>query len=258
MASLTFTLREQHRLPLDLGDLQPERLAGESERALAARPLLLGNRRQALGELMAVRMGDPGTVVIEGTGGSCDRLGAGMSRGRLIVDGDAGRFLGLGMSGGDIEVRGSVGPLAAAEAAGGVVRIAGDAGPRLGGCLPGAGGLSGAAVLVQGSCAELAGQKMRRGLIVVGGDAGPHLAMGLRGGTVIVRGACGPDPGPLMARGTLWLAREPDRLLPTFVEDAVHALLWLRPLERHLAALGLAGAVPADALDRGEGQRPAQ
>ena len=199
---------------------------------------------------MAVRMGDPETVVIEGTDGGCDRLGAGMGRGRLIVDGDAGRLLGVGMSGGSIEVKGSAGPLAAAEAAGGVVRIAGDAGPRLGGCLPGAGGLSGAAVLVGGSCAELAGQRMRRGLIVIGGDAGPHVAMGLRGGTVMVRGACAPDPAPLMARGTLWLARAPDRLLPTFAEDGRHDLLWLRLLERYLAALGLPGVLPSRRVRR--------
>ena len=32
MTGLTFTLRETSRLPLDLGSLLPERLAGESER----------------------------------------------------------------------------------------------------------------------------------------------------------------------------------------------------------------------------------
>jgi formylmethanofuran dehydrogenase subunit C len=251
MTGLTFTLRETTRLPLDLGCLLPERLAGQSERALAALPLRLGNRTLPLGELLTIHHpGDAGTVVIEGTGAGCDRLGAGMTAGRLIVDGDAGRLLGVGMKGGSIEVRGSAGPLAAAEAAGGVVRIEGDAGPRLGGSLPGAGGLSGAAVLVGGSCGELAGQRMRKGLIVVGGDAGPHPAMGMRGGTVVLRGACGPDPAPLMARGTLWLAREPARLLPTFAEDGHHDLLWLRLLERYLGSLGLADVLPGRRVRR--------
>jgi formylmethanofuran dehydrogenase subunit C len=239
MSCLTLTLRAEIRLPLDLAPLVPERVAGLHERELASLPLQLGNRAIPLGELFQIKAGDPQAVVLQGTGPSCDRIGAGMSGGKLIVDGGGGRLLGAGMTGGALEVRGSVGPLAAAQASGGVIRIAGDAGPRLGGHLPGAGGFSGAAVLVEGSCGELAGQRMRKGIIVIGGNAGPHAAMGMRGGTIMVRGNCGPDPAPLMARGTLWLAQAADRLLPTFVEDGTHDMLWLRLLERYLASLGL-------------------
>jgi formylmethanofuran dehydrogenase subunit C len=122
--------------------------------------------------------------------------------------------------------------------------------------------MAGAAVLVGGSCGERVGERMRRGLILIEGDAGPHAAFGLRGGTVIVRGACGPDPAPLMRRGTLLLAREPQRLLPTFTDDGRYELPWLALLERHLAGLGRPGVLPGrevrrlagDLADLGKGE----
>jgi formylmethanofuran dehydrogenase subunit C len=233
----TLTLRVAPKIPLDLSPLLPGRLAGGSESALAALPLRLGNREVPLGELFGVAADGDDRLVLAGTNACCDRIGAGMASGRLVVEGDAGTGIGLAMSGGDIEVRGSVGPMAGAEATGGVLRIAGNAGERLGGALPGAGGMSGGTILLGGNCGARVGERMRKGLIVVDGDAGIHAAVAMRGGTVVVRGACGPDPAPLMRRGTLYLARRPARLLPTFADDGEHELLWLRLLERHLAGL---------------------
>jgi formylmethanofuran dehydrogenase subunit C len=262
MTLLTLTLREPPRQPLDLAPLLPERLAGLGERELAGLPLRLGNRSASLGELMSVAPGDADTVVLVGSNACCDRIGAAMSAGALRVEGDAGAGLGLGMSGGAIEVAGSAGSLAAAEATGGVLRIRGDAGERLGGALPGAGGMAGGTVLVGGSCGDRVGERMRKGLIVVDGDAGAHAAVAMRGGTVLLRGRCGRDPAPLMRRGTLALAAPPPRFLPTFADDGTHELLWLRLLERHLAALGLPDALPSrqvrrlagDLADLGKGE----
>jgi formylmethanofuran dehydrogenase subunit C len=250
MPALTLTLRAAPRQPLDLAPLLPERLAGLGERALMALELRLGRVRVPLGELFEVRAGDAGMVVLHGTTSLCDRIGAGLGRGAIRVEGDAGALLGIGMTGGTIEVTGSVGDLAAAEAAGGVVRIAGNAGARLAGALPGAGGTSGAAVLVAGSCDAGAGERMRKGLVLIGGDAGPHAAMALRGGTVVVAGRCGPDPAPLMRRGTLLLAHTPERLLPTFADAGRHELLWLALLERELARLGRTFPLPGHRVRR--------
>jgi formylmethanofuran dehydrogenase subunit C len=250
MPALTLTLRAPPRQPLDLTPLLPEHLVGLSKRALAAIVLRLGNRPLPLGELFDIRPGDPDTVVVAGGTSLCDRLGAGMSRGTIIVEGDAGAQLGFAMTGGTIEVRGSAGDLAAAEASGGVVRIAGDAGARLGGALPGAGGMAGGAVLVRGGCGERAGERMRKGLVVVESDAGAHAGVGLRGGTVLVLGRCGPDPAPLMRRGTVLLAQAPERMLPTFADDGRHELLWLTLLGRHLASLGWPAALPGRGVRR--------
>jgi formylmethanofuran dehydrogenase subunit C len=236
----TLTLRLAPKIPLDLSPLLPELLAGSSESAMASMPLRLGNREVALGELFTIAADNDDRLVLAGTNVCCDRIGAGMASGRLIVEGDAGAGAGLGMSGGEIEVRGSVGPMAGAEAGGGVLRIAGDAGERLGGALPGAGGTSGGTILVGGHCAARVGERMRKGLIVVGGDAGPHAAVAMRGGTIVVRGSCAPEPASSMRRGTLYLARGPASLLPTFADDGLHELLWLRLLERHLVELGQA------------------
>jgi formylmethanofuran dehydrogenase subunit C len=233
----TLTLRVAPKIPLDLSPLQPELLAGSSESAMATLPLRLGNREVALGELFTVATRDDDTLVLAGTNVCCDRIGAGMASGRLVVEGDTGAGTGQGMSGGEIAVLGSVGPMAGAEASGGVLRIAGDAGGRLGGALPGAGGISGGTILLGGSCGARVGERMRKGLIVVDGDAGPHAAVAMRGGTIVVRGSCAPDPASSMRRGTLYLATSPASLLPTFADDGEHELLWLRLLERHLAEL---------------------
>jgi formylmethanofuran dehydrogenase subunit C len=231
----TLTLRAAPVLPLDLSPLLPDKLAGMSEAALTGLPLRLGNRQVAVGDLFEVHPGE--RLVIVGSNACCDHIGAGMSSGRLTVEGDAGAGIGLGMTGGEIEVTGSAGPLAGAEATGGILRIAGNAGERLGGALPGAGGMSGGAILVGGSCAARVGERMRKGLIVVGGDAAAHAATAMRGGTIVIHGRCAAEPASLMRRGTLYLAQQPIGLLPTFADDGEHEMLWLSLLDRHLAEL---------------------
>lgn len=252
----TLRLREAPQIPLDLSPLLPgAAIAGDT-------PLRLGRRQVALGDLFDLSPGPEGELRLVGTDGHCDRIGAGLSQGRITIDGDAGADLGLGMSGGEIAVRGSAGALAGGEMSGGTLRIGGDAGEALGGALPGAGGMSGGAILLDGSCGPRAGQRMRKGLIVVGGDAASHAASGMRGGTIVVHGACAAEPASSMRRGTLYLARAPERLLPTFADDGEHELLWLRLLERHLRRLGGTPPLPAlrvgrwagDLADLGKGE----
>ncbi|HMR31360.1 MAG TPA: formylmethanofuran dehydrogenase subunit C [Geminicoccaceae bacterium] len=251
----TLTLRVAPQVPLDLSPLLPD--AGIT----AATPLQLGNQVVRLGELFDLAPGRADELRLVGTDARCDRIGAGLDRGRIVVEGDAGALAGAGMTGGEIELRGSAGALAGCEMSGGVLRIDGDAGEALGGALPGAGGMSGGAILLAGGCGPRAAGRMRKGLIVIGGDAGPHAAWGMRGGTLIVHGACASEPAGSMKRGTLYLARAPERLLPTFTDDGAHELLWLGLLERHLRTLG-APALPSrkvrrwagDVADLGKGE----
>ena len=243
----TLRLRDAPRVPLDLSPLLP---GAEID---ADMPLRLGNRQSALGELFDLEPGPGDELRLVGTNVCCDRIGAGLSRGRIVVEGDAGACTGLGMAGGEIEVRGSADALAGCEMGGGVLRIGGDAGERLGGALPGAGGMSGGTILLTGACGPRAGERMRKGLIVVGGKAGPHLAFGMRGGTIVVHGACVAEPASSMRRGTLYLAEAPGRLLPTFSDDGAHELLWLALLERHLRGLGGAPALPSRRVRRWAG-----
>src|SRR6185436_2636860 len=98
-----------------------------------------------------------------------------MTNGRLIINGNAGRWAASGMQGGQVE-------------------IAGSAGDRVGGPLAGEmAGMRGV-VVVRGDVGERVGDRLRRGTIVVEGRAGAYAGSGMIAGTLIVRRAAGPLP----------------------------------------------------------------
>jgi formylmethanofuran dehydrogenase subunit C len=234
-----FTLRENPDQRLDLSPLTPDRLAGLDVSAVER--IFLHTTRAAVrvGDVFAVASGDPENVVIEGGSSRFDNFGQGMSRGKLLLDGEAGLYAGRAMSGGRLEIRGSVGPFAASGLLGGRIEIGGDAGERLGGSLPGERtGMAGGEVVVRGNAGERAGDHLRRGMIVVEGDAGPAPASRMIAGTMIVCGSAGKLPGYLMRRGTLVLARAAEALPPTFVPvGGGHDLLFFRLLASTLEPL---------------------
>ena len=88
MSHLTLIFRgAPGNIPIDGAPLLPERLAGLGERERAALPLQYGNRLVPLSELFGVRPGDGETLVIEGASTAFDRLGCGMTGGRLVLVG---------------------------------------------------------------------------------------------------------------------------------------------------------------------------
>jgi formylmethanofuran dehydrogenase subunit C len=114
-----------------------------------------------------------------------DGIGAGLTGGELIVEGNAGSCVGGRMSGGVIDIRGNVGP-------------------RVGGAEAGAKrGMLGGEILVRGSADREAGTGMRRGLIVIQGDVGRHAGRGMLAGSLVVFGSLGIDPGLFSRRGSI-------------------------------------------------------
>jgi formylmethanofuran dehydrogenase subunit C len=242
VTAVVLTLKADPGLPVDMTGVLPAALAGQTEGTAAAMPLRVGNRQVPLGELFGVRAGDEPELVVEGSTRGLDRLGAGMTMGRLDVRGDAGAYLGLGISGGRIALSGGAGDFAGAAMRDGLITVAGDAGALLGAPLPGdPQGMAGGAILVTGSVGDRAGDRMRRGTIAVGGSAGAWLASRFIGGTILLGGACRLWPGYGMHRGTLLLAQAPPEPPATFADNGTHDLPWLTLLERHLADLGWRG-----------------
>lgn len=204
--------------------LLPERIEGMSRAALQGLPVRVGRRDERLGDLFDIG----GTA--EGTKGGVDldliltgdlrvfaRLGAGMTRGRMVVEGSAGVCAGSGMSGGRLEIAGDAGARAGESMTGGVLLVRGSAGDDLGGAAPTAArGLNRGVILVLGSAGARAGRRMRRGLIVVGGDAGPLLGTGMLAGTIVVCGRAGDGAGTWMRRGTILLGSGAPPLAPAF------------------------------------------
>jgi formylmethanofuran dehydrogenase subunit C len=229
---LVLTLREAPRQRIDLSRLIPA-LDG---RAIANLAVACGNRQITLGDLFTIAAGDPADLRLVGDCSKCDRIGAGMTRGTITIDGNAGAYLGLQMQGGAIRVRGNVGIGAATEMHDGTVEIDGSAGDLLGGALPGSmKGMDGGVVVVRGTAADRIGDRMRRGTIVVEGGAGAYAASRMIAGTVVVLGTTvGPYPGFGMKRGSLILRGLPERQLPTFGDCGRHDLGFLSLLWRSL------------------------
>jgi formylmethanofuran dehydrogenase subunit C len=200
------------RLPpgdrVDVEGLTPDRTTTLGADEIASMPVWIGGRRANLGDAFDVQGERAARLVVAGTRGNVDGIGAGMTGGELFVDGDAGHRVGAQMTGGSIEVRGSVGDDAGLAMRGGTVRISGNAGDRLGSALPGASrGMTGGEVFVEGSTGAHAAARIRRGLIAVGGDAGPEAGRAMIAGTLVVVGRTGANPGRLSKRGSVIAVR---------------------------------------------------
>jgi formylmethanofuran dehydrogenase subunit C len=255
VSAVRLRFRAPTTLPVDARDLAPDRLAGRSAAELAAMTLLVGNRREPLGELAEVAAGDRDELVIEGAFASLDRLGHGMAGGRLEIYGDVGAYLGQAMSGGRIELFGSAGVYVAANMRGGTIHVTANVGDFLAAALPGdAAGMEDGTVLVGGDAGDRAGDRMRRGLIAVHGKLGDFPASRMIGGTIVALHGCGADPGYAMRRGSLLVGGGAARnILATFADNGTHELPWLRLLARQLAAQEPPLALPRGLVRRWTG-----
>ena len=235
--SLRFELRDPPDMRLDLSPLVPDRLAGLDQAAIERIELGTTRMSRRVGDVFGVHMADCECVAIEGGSPRFDWVGAGMRRGELVLDGEAGLYAGRRMTGGRLRISGRAGGWAASGLRDGTLEIGGDAGPFLGGPLAGErAGMAGGTVLVRGNAAERAGDCLRRGLIVIEGRAGPHPCSRMLAGTVIICGAAGASPGYLMRRGTLVVGAA-RALLPTFVPVGEASSAFRRLLASTLTAL---------------------
>jgi formylmethanofuran dehydrogenase subunit C len=153
----------------------------------------LGGRRVSIEGVGSVALGDlfevtgrvGGRIRFSGDLSKANRLGAGLSEGVVVVEGEIGDEVGMGMSAGSIEVHGP-------------------AGDRAGGAAPEARrGMTGGELVIRGAVGSEAGTRMRRGLLVIGGNAGSHTGTGTIAGTIVVFGDAGSSPGLWSKRGSI-------------------------------------------------------
>jgi formylmethanofuran dehydrogenase subunit C len=158
---------------LDAGELAERRVSME------------GGGTVALGDLFEITGQTGGRIRFRGDLSRVNRLGAGLSEGAVVVEGDIGNEVGMGMSAGSIEVQGS-------------------AGDRAGGAaLESRRGMTGGELVIRGKAGSDAGSRMRRGMLAIAGDAGEHAGAGTIAGTIVVFGDAGASPGLWSKRGTI-------------------------------------------------------
>lgn len=236
MSRLVLALREAPAERLDLASVVPARLAGLSLAAIERLVIGTSVRPVSLADVFKVS-GDPGeTIVIEGGAATFDNVGAGLSAGTIVVEGDVGAFAASAMSGGRLEIGGDAGTSLAAGLSGGLAIVAGSAGDGVGGPRTGERfGMTGGLVVIGGDAGLRAGDRMRRGTIIAKGRCGDGAGSRMMGGTIWTDTGFGEAPGTLMRRGTLIapsLATNP----ATFADCGRHDLVALRLLNRYVAS----------------------
>ena len=237
--SLTLTLKSIPEVPVEADAISPDRFEGLSTAQAGALPVLYGNRRAQVGDFFGIEGKSDGEVRVVGDLRRVKRIGAGMTRGRLVIDGDVGMHVGEGMSGGSILVNGNAGNSLGVEMLGGMITVTGNAGHLIGSAIRGGSvGVRGGQIIVHGNVGNETGSGMRRGLIAVGGNAGDFTGVNLLAGTIVVLGELGWRSGAGMKRGTIVSARPAD-VLPTFSYACTYRPVMLRLVLAHLRQCGL-------------------
>jgi formylmethanofuran dehydrogenase subunit C len=235
MTPLVLTLREAPPQRLDLSGLVPHKLAKMTASDISRIAIATTREPVAVGDLFAIRMGDPLAIRFEGGSERFDEVGHGLAEGEIVVNGDVGLRAGRLMTGGRLVIAGHAGPWAASGLKSGTIEIGGSAAERLGGPLPGeVAGMRGGLVIVRGDAGERAGDRLRRGTILIEGRAGRNAASRMIAGTLMVGRSVGPLPGYLMRRGTLVVGAMPETPSPTFVDCGVHDLVAQRLLAAYV------------------------
>jgi len=246
MKPLTITLQNATPYRIDMRAFIPDRLEGMSLREIQSIPVHVGNRQVEAGEVFRIDGDDVQHIRIHPESASLDLIGAGMSRGEVVVEGDAGARTGEQLQGGSLRITGGSGIYSGAGMKAGRLLIEGDSGDFLGAALPGEKqGMTGGGIVVRGNSGDRVGDRLRRGIITVHGKVGSYCGSRMTAGTVAVAGQCGEQAGFNMRRGTLLLTGEPASIPATFSDNGQQTLSFMTLLLRELHAVSDAfGGIP--------------
>jgi formylmethanofuran dehydrogenase subunit C len=232
------TVKERPHVPLEAEVLTPDVIAPLGHDEVRALPVVLGKRQYRLEDFFVVEGAGSEELEVRGDAGRVKWIGRGMTRGRIVIVGNAGMHLGAYMKGGIIEVTGNASDWVGAEMRGGLIRIRGNAGGQIGAAYRGSlAGMNNGTILIEGSAGIEVGMRMRRGIIAVRGPVRDFAGLQMKGGTIVLMGGAELRTGAWMMRGTI-VSRTPIHLLPTFSYACEYNPVFLRVYARHLQALG--------------------
>lgn len=185
-----------------------------------------GNKNRPLDQLFDVKIdgkaeSDEITVHLSGDFVKVRRIGANMTKGKILIDGDVGMHLGEGMKGGEIIVNGNADSWVGGLMKGGKIEIKGSAGDFVGAPYRGSTeGMSGGTIVIHGNAGREVGCLMKGGLIRVYGAVRHFVGINMIDGTIVVHGDCSGKAGGGMKGGRIVICGHIPSVLPTFsIED---------------------------------------
>jgi len=222
MKDVTLTPNPQPKIPIEAEVISPDSFAGKMAEEIAKLPVWKGNNQATLGEFFNVSEDAPAKpaemrIIIAGDVSRTKYIGARMTEGEIVIEGDVDMRVGSEMEGGRIVVNGNAGSFAGMAMRGGELVIRGNTGEYLGSAYRGDWrGMSGGKITVEGNVGNEAGTWMRGGLITIKGRSGAFTGTHMQDGTIIIEGNPGPRLGAQMEGGTIVTFGKVEELLPGF------------------------------------------
>jgi len=223
MNTVTFTIRKQPELYLEVEELTPDYCAGKNAAEIALMPVYMGNQTLTLGEFFDVS-GKAGAsaettkLIVNGDLRKIKSIGIKMTAGEIIVNGNTDMYTGAWMKGGTLTVNGDVDSFAGIGMEGGSLIINGNAKDYLGASYRGDWrGMKGGTITVKGNVGSDTGLFMIGGTIDIGGNTDFHVGIRNDGGKIIVRGNSKGRVGGQMIKGEIIVLGEIERMMPTFL-----------------------------------------
>lgn len=223
---ITLAPRRPFKVPVAAECISPDSFAEKSASEIADLPVWEGNRKRPLGQLFKIRYRKPTsenlTIQISGNVAKVRRIGAKMSYGGIIVEGNAGKHLGEEMKGGTITVTGNAGSWAGSRMKGGTIEIKGNAGHYIGAAYRGSTmGMGGGTIIIHGDAGNEVGCFMRKGLIKIYGDVGQFVGIHMKNGTIFNQGDSEGRAGAQMRGGKIIVGGHIPAILPSFTIDDI-------------------------------------
>ncbi len=219
--------KRQFRVPVYADCISPDNFEGKELNEILKLRVWEGNRNRSLGDLFDIKYeksrGDDDLIIhLRGDLSKVRRIGAGMSKGKIIIDSDVGMHLGEKMRGGEIIVHGNAGSWAGGGMEGGRIEINGSAEDFLGAPYRGStNGMRGGEIIVHGDAGREAGCYMRGGLIKIYGSVKHFVGVNMKNGTIFVQGDCAGKAGGGMLNGKIVICGHLSSILPTFTIDDI-------------------------------------
>jgi len=219
---------KKFRFPIIAECKSPDIFQGKNRKEIEKLEIWEGNKQKKLGELFKVEeittesQPEKTTIAVHGDVSKVRRIGAYMTNGEIIINGDAGMHLGEEMKGGKITVHGNVGGWAGSMMKDGTIEIHGNASHYLGAPYRGSNrGMRGGKIIVYGNVGNEAGTYMRKGLIKIYGNASQFAGSRMHNGTIYVQKDCEGRVGACMTGGKIVVDGFLQSVLPTFTIESI-------------------------------------
>ena len=223
---ITLTPKSPFRVPINGESITPDSFAGKTPKEIASLPMWEGNRRRGLSDLFETE-GEPEEEVrirVVGDLSKVRRVGASMTGGEILVEGNVGMHLGEEMSGGKITVAGNAGSWTGSMMKDGTIIVKGNVDDYLGAPYRGlTAGMKGGTIIVEGDAGSETGCYMAGGTIRIRGDVGLLAGIHMQGGVLLVEGDVGERVGAEMKGGRIVVLGGVPSVLPGFIVDEIRS-----------------------------------